>query len=537
MYKCHSAVSQRLLVALLSALLLFTLPTGWAAAEENTYLEWERDYGNVELVHVKETADGFSLVGTDKSSDYSNFTYLAKTDANGELYWNTSVELRGSGGGKLINLLTADSTSDGGYLIGGGVASPEHWRYTSPYHAKLDDSGSVEWSFEGDYGSYETINDIKQVDEETYMYVSSYEIINRGNSSAHLGRNSLNLIGGFSRWYIESSGHNGPVVKAKKFEQLENNNYLVIGSTGSMLKAWRLDSNGSVSWSNYYSDISSYQGAVTAEGDGGYSIAGTNNANEVVWIKNDADNNEILRQTLPFHGSVRSLVKAADGGYWFGTTQGLYKTDVNGNVQWSHPINFLSQVIATKDGGAAVVVKGKLLKFKAEGSTPGQETLSFDSSQYTLTLGQTLDTVVRTRSGSTVTDVTYQANFSSDDASIASIDQSGNITGLQPGKTQIRATWNGIEATANIIVFNTYTNLQLDDTEYSVNIGQPIDLVVTYQEGDQFTNVTTSSSYSTSDPSIAIVDQEGNIIGLKKGRTTLTVTYNGVHTTATIDVY
>ncbi|MOA13335.1 Bacterial Ig-like domain (group 2) [compost metagenome] len=86
-------------------------------------------------------------------------------------------------------------------------------------------------------------------------------------------------------------------------------------------------------------------------------------------------------------------------------------------------------------------------------------------------------------------------------------------------------------------MFNTYTNLQLDDTEYSVNIGQPLDLVVTYQEGANFTNVTTSSSYSTSDPSIAIVDQEGNIIGLKKGRTTLTVTYNGVHTTATIDVY
>lgn len=540
MYKSQALSNHRLFVALLSALLLFTLPTGWAAAEENSHLEWEQDYGNINLIHVKETADGFSLVGTDKSSgNTTNFTYLAKTDAYGELYWNTSVELRGKNGGKLINLLTADSTSDGGYLIGGGVASPEHWRYTSSYHAKLDDSGSVEWVIGGGAGGagYDTVNDIKQIDDETFMYISSYRLINRGDSDAYIVRSPLNLLGDFGYWPIARGGHNDPVVIAKKFEQLENNNYLVIGSTDSMLKVWRLDSNKSVSWSNHYPELVSYLGAVTAEADGGYTIAGTNEANEVVWIKNDADNNEILRQTLPFHGSVRSLVKAADGGYWFGTTQGLYKTDENGNVQWSHPIDFLAQVIATKDGGAAVVVKGRLLKFKADESTPGQESIRFDSSHYTLTLGQTLDTVVKARNGSTVTDVTYQASFSSDDDSIVSIDQLGNITGLQPGNTQIRATWNGIEATANVIVFNTYTNLQLDDTEYSVNIGQPLDLVVTYQEGANFTNVTTSSNYSTSDPSIAIVDQEGNIIGLKKGRTTLTVTYNGVHTTATIDVY
>lgn len=208
-----------------------------------------------------------------------------------------------------------------------------------------------------------------------------------------------------------------------------------------------------VSWSSSYPNLS-YIGDIVAEAGGGYSITGTNTANEVVWIKNDVNNNEISHQILSFNGQVKALIKTGDEGYVFGTAEGVYKTDRQGHVQWSQSITDLEQVITTSDGGIAAIVQGKLLKFNEGGSTP-----------------------------------------------IPS------------------------------------PRLQLDDTEYSVNIGQPIDLVVTYQTGNQFTNVTTSSSYSTSNPAIAIVDQEGNIIGLQRGRTTLTVAYNGVHTTATIDVY
>ncbi|MNI34883.1 Bacterial Ig-like domain (group 2) [compost metagenome] len=361
------------------------------------------------------------------------------------------------------------------------------------------------------------------------------ESLNVGFSSADAGK----LISNHSTdWQtsLGSAGPRGPFIRANNIEELGGNNYLVIGSIDHKLQVWRLDSTKTISWSNNYPNLSSV-GDIVAEADGGYSIAGTNATNQIVLIKNDANNNEIFQQTLSFGGELKSLVTTADDGYYFATTEGLYKTDASGNVQWSQSINNLSQVITTKDGGAAVIADSKLLKFNNGGSIPETESLHFDSSLYTLTVGQTLDTVVNARNGSTVTDVTYEANFSSDDDSIVSIDEFGNITGLQSGKTNIRATWNGKEAQATVIVFNIYTGLRLDDTEYSVNIGQPIDLVATYQEGDQFTNVTTSSSYSTSDPSIAIVDQEGSIIGLKRGQTTLTVTYNGVHTTATIHVY
>lgn len=531
MYKRQVFLKQRVLVAFLSALLLFTLPAGWSAAEANSNLEWEQNYGNIELIHVKETSEGYSLVGINKDN---HFIYLAKTDANGHTNWDTSLELRGSNG-KLIELISADSTIDGGYILGGAITSTTHWRYRDYFFAKIDADGSVEWTVEENAGAYGSINDIKQIYDGSYLYVSSMESLNVGFSSASVGK----LISNHSiEWQtsLGSSGPRGPFISASNLEELGNDNYLVIGSIDNKPKVWRLDSTQTISWSNSYPNLS-YVGDIAAEADGGYSIAGANAANEVVLIKNDANNNETFQQSLSFGGVLKSLVTTVDNGYYFGTADGLYKTDATGNVQWSQPVNNLTQVIATTDGGAAVIANGSLLKFNDGESVPGPESLHFDSSLYTLTVGQTLDTVVNARNGSTVTDVTYEANFSSDDDSIVSIDEFGNITGLQSGKTNIRATWNGKEAQATVIVFNIYTGLRLDDTEYSVNIGQPIDLVATYQEGDQFTNVTTSSSYSTSDPSIAIVDQEGSIIGLKRGQTTLTVTYNGVHATATIDVY
>lgn len=145
MYTRQALRNQKLFVALLlSVLLLFTLPAGWADAEESTSLEWERNFGNVHLIHVQETEDGFSLVGINETD---HFIYLAKTDANGYANWDTSLELRGSSG-KLIDLISADSTMDGGYILGGAISSQTHWRYRDYFFAKIDANGAVEWTAE-----------------------------------------------------------------------------------------------------------------------------------------------------------------------------------------------------------------------------------------------------------------------------------------------------------------------------------------------------------------------------------------------------
>lgn len=50
------------------------------------------------------------------------------------------------------------------------------------------------------------------------------------------------------------------------------------------------------------------------------------------------------------------------------------------------------------------------------------------------------------------------------------------------------------------------------------------------------TDVTGESHFEVSDPAIARIE-DGQIIGLKAGRTSLKVTYNGYETTAIVDVY
>lgn len=77
----------------------------------------------------------------------------------------------------------------------------------------------------------------------------------------------------------------------------------------------------------------------------------------------------------------------------------------------------------------------------------------------------------------------------------------------------------------------------LDSEDYSLVVGQTLDIVVTYQIGHHINTVTSDSVFNVLDPSIVHVDEEGNISGLRKGRTTLIINYNGVEARATIDVY
>jgi hypothetical protein len=49
--------------------------------------------------------------------------------------------------------------------------------------------------------------------------------------------------------------------------------------------------------------------------------------------------------------------------------------------------------------------------------------------------------------------------------------------------------------------------------------------------------VSGQGSYSISDPSVASINTEGLITGIKRGVTVLKATYNGMVTTATLYVY
>ncbi|WCK53308.1 hypothetical protein PP175_18250 [Aneurinibacillus sp. Ricciae_BoGa-3] len=81
------------------------------------------------------------------------------------------------------------------------------------------------------------------------------------------------------------------------------------------------------------------------------------------------------------------------------------------------------------------------------------------------------------------------------------------------------------------------SDLRLDSEEYSLVTGERLDTQVTCLEDGHKRDVTMHSNFSISDPTIASVDSMGNITGLKRGATMLTVTYYNLKVTAKVYVY
>ncbi|MFD3260002.1 hypothetical protein ACE3MQ_15445 [Paenibacillus lentus] len=446
MNKFYVLLKQRVITALLAIALLLALPTGWASASEgDVLLEWEQSYwSNVELLHVKPIRDGYAVIGVNKRN-YN--VYFAKTDSVGTLYWEKSFEVR-SDNGKIVSFEKAVSTQDGGYLLGGTFGGVYFNDY---YLLKLDENGLIQWSNTFNSGAFGKFSDIRSSKDGGFVFAEFIESTKSIFISNNVGK--LSSTGDvILRKSLGAGGREGPHFYINKIHELENGSYIAEGHIEGTVRIWMLDSKGDVVWTNTYSGLTG--GEVAANADGGYMIAAANVDDEVVFIKNDANNQEEQRKTLAVRGKVISLETIPDG-FLFGTTQGLYKTNSNGDVLWFHVVNNLEQVIVESDGGVLVIAKESLLKF---GTSDNHESPSLE-------------------------------------------------------------------------------NLKFDSDEYSVNIGEPLDIAVTYRLGNHFTQVTNISSYSSSDPSIAYVDLEGNIIGLQRGRVTLTVTYDGLEATAIVDVY
>ncbi len=128
-------------------------------------------------------------------------------------------------------------------------------------------------------------------------------------------------------------------------------------------------------------------------------------------------------------------------------------------------------------------------------------------------------------------DMTETLTYSSSDKSVATIDEEGTITAVAYGTTTITATAGKVKATLKVTVANPATNIKVT-TPITVVVGEsPVAITVTLTPKDS----TSTLSYVSNDTSIAKVDADGKVTGIKGGKTTITVsTDNGL--TAKVDV-
>ncbi|MBR4724519.1 MAG: Ig-like domain-containing protein [Lachnospiraceae bacterium] len=133
---------------------------------------------------------------------------------------------------------------------------------------------------------------------------------------------------------------------------------------------------------------------------------------------------------------------------------------------------------------------------------------------------------------------TYQPTWTSNDTSIAVVNQKGRITGLKAGTTTvIAAAPDDPDVTATVIVKVSNpvyaSNVTFDNSELIMTAGESKNVVATFTPG----NITESYTWSTDNPSVAVVDANGRITARQVGTATITLmTQSGKKGTVTVYV-
>jgi uncharacterized protein YjdB len=158
--------------------------------------------------------------------------------------------------------------------------------------------------------------------------------------------------------------------------------------------------------------------------------------------------------------------------------------------------------------------------------------IAMSSRTLSLAVGQTSAlTVTFTPSNATMRGITW----SSDNSAIATVDASGRVSGHAPGTAVISAVSDSGQrvATSTVTVRIPVTSLTLEETTFTLRVGQRVQLVPIVGPTDA-TNQ--NATYASRNTNIASVTSTGSVLGRRVGTTTVTVTVDGRTTVATIRV-
>ena len=210
----------------------------------------------------------------------------------------------------------------------------------------------------------------------------------------------------------------------------------------------------------------------------------------------------------------------------------------NKTVSWSSSnpdvatVNSSGYVKAISSGSTTITAKSldggytdtTIIEVGSSGNVIDETSVSFPKSIYYVGVGGTITlNPIITPSNATFKNLM----FSSSDSSIASVDNNGLVSGLKKGEVKVTVTTHrkALKATATVVVNNiATTGVTLNSTNVSIKVRDTYTLVATVLPSDASDKTV---KFSSNDPSIASVDNNGIITGVKKGTTTITITPNG----------
>ncbi|MDE6279272.1 MAG: Ig-like domain-containing protein, partial [Paramuribaculum sp.] len=128
------------------------------------------------------------------------------------------------------------------------------------------------------------------------------------------------------------------------------------------------------------------------------------------------------------------------------------------------------------------------------------------------------------------------ATFVSADEAIATVDENGVVTGIAPGETQITVTVDEVEQVVAVKVRAPEFAFEVSPEAIAIGTGLNATLEVNITKDEFVEGTEHIFTYSSSDETIAIVDENGVVTGVAKGETVVTVACEGVEVEVPVTV-
>lgn len=147
-------------------------------------------------------------------------------------------------------------------------------------------------------------------------------------------------------------------------------------------------------------------------------------------------------------------------------------------------------------------------------------------------------TAIATFADQSTQDISTQAAWLSGNPAVATVDNTGLVTGVAAGTVTLSATLLGVTATTSIQVNNaSVTALQVIPAVSTIALGTKSQLqaIATFSDGST-QDVSTQAQWNSSNPVIASVDSQGKVTGNGIGQASITATLGSVSRSVSITI-
>jgi len=216
------------------------------------------------------------------------------------------------------------------------------------------------------------------------------------------------------------------------------------------------------------------------------------------------------------------------------------------DVEWSSSDERVARVdkrglvTAVRAGSATITAtsegKSGAAQVSVEDLEVGSVEVEPDEVEIVVGASLTLEAIVRAANGVVLTD--RKVEWKSEDSRTAQVDRDGVVTGRRPGETVITARSEGHEGSARVtVVPPPVHSIELDPTSLELAIGESADIQATLRAEDGTVLTDREVEWESSDESVAVVDDEGEVTAVAKGKAEIVARSEGQEATAEVQVF